>query len=70
MAFRMIAPPGATERSRLSIIAQNWTDTRYVYSLSGQAFIPRTNVDIGVITMVPLRKPYIDLPFHFVEKVR
>jgi len=69
VANRMVAPPGSLERSRLSIMCQNWTQTRYAYTLSGDAFLPPPKVDVGVVTMVPLRKPYIELPFHFVDKV-
>ncbi len=69
MAFRLIAPPGSTERSRISVIAQNFAEVKYVKKILAGSFMPKPKVDVGVVSLVPLRKPYIDLPFWFVEKV-
>jgi len=35
----------------------------------GRAFIPKPNVDVGVVRLTPLKKPIIDLPFDIIEKV-
>jgi len=66
---RMVAPPGATCRSRLSVMCQNWCDVQHRFTIPGQAFVPKPEVDVGVVTFSPLKQPYIDLPFKMVEKV-
>lgn len=37
--------------------------------IKGRAFIPKPNVDVGVVRLTPLKKPIIDLPFDIIEKV-
>jgi len=69
VADRMVAPPGASCRSRLSVICQNWADVQQRFTIPGQAFVPKPEVDVGVVTFTPLKRPYIDLPFSLVEKV-
>lgn len=69
VAYRMIAPPGDKERSRLSVICQNWADVEYNFTIPSGAFVPKPDVNVGLVTLKPLTKPYIDLPFKMVEKV-
>jgi len=66
---RMVAPPGASCRSRLSVMCQNWADVQHRFTIPGRAFVPKPEVDVGVVTFTPLKHPYIDLPFPMVEKV-
>lgn len=42
---------------------------RYKYRLSGDSFVPPPAVDVAVVSLIPLKRPYIDLPFLFLEKV-
>lgn len=67
--FRMVAPPGDRERSRISVMCQNYTQVRLEYVLPGGAFVPPPKVDAAVVSFLPLRTPYINLPFKFVERV-
>ena len=69
VAHRMIAKPCDPERSRLSIICQNYASVKYKFQISGGSFSPAPQVDVGVVTLLPLKKPYIDVPFNFMEKV-
>ncbi len=36
---------------------------------AGKAFLPKLDVDVGVVHLVPLETPVINLPFKLVEKV-
>ena len=65
----MCATHQSLERCRLSVIAQNWADVHYSFQLPGGAFVPPPEVDVGVVRLVPLRKPYIDLPYELVDRV-
>ncbi|TRY71840.1 hypothetical protein TCAL_00304 [Tigriopus californicus] len=69
VAERIIAQPGDRNRSRLSVLCQNFAQARLKYTLKGGSFVPAASVDVGVMTLLPLRQPYIDLPFNFLEKV-
>jgi len=69
VAVRMMAPPTNNERSRLSVMCQNWAQVKYEFTIPGGAFVPKPEVDVGVVTFVPLKVPYIDLPFSLIEKV-
>ncbi|XP_030759248.1 dimethyladenosine transferase 1, mitochondrial [Sitophilus oryzae] len=69
VAERMIAPPSSKQRCRLSVMCQFWCDVNYKFTIPGTAFVPKPDVDVGVVTLIPLKKPLIDLPFKLVEKV-
>lgn len=69
IAHRLICAPGDPERSRLTIFAQNFVRTEYLHTVPGSAFVPKPDVDVGIVKIIPLKKPFIDLPFPFIEKV-
>ena len=69
VASRMIAPPGDPERSRLSVVCQNYAQVRYKYTLEGSAFVPPPDVKVGVVSLIPLKQPYIELPFELINRV-
>eukprot|EP00090_Calanus_glacialis_P003474 TRINITY_DN12570_c0_g1_i3.p1 TRINITY_DN12570_c0_g1~~TRINITY_DN12570_c0_g1_i3.p1 ORF type:complete len:356 (-),score=119.76 TRINITY_DN12570_c0_g1_i3:115-1182(-) len=69
VAQRMSAPPGHTSRSRLSVMCQNWARVHQNFTIPGGAFLPKPDVDVGVVTLKPLIVPYIDQPYKTVEKV-
>ncbi|KAL5241691.1 hypothetical protein ACI65C_009101 [Semiaphis heraclei] len=69
VAERMAAPIMTRERSRLSVMCQNWCRVEHKFNIPGRAFIPKPNVDVGVVRLTPLKKPIIDLPFNIIEKV-
>lgn len=69
VAHRIIAPPSDKERSRLSVLCQNWANVEYNFTMPPGAFVPKPEVNVGLVTLTPLTKPYIDLPFKLVEKV-
>lgn len=69
VAQRMIAPIADEQRCRLSVMSQIWTEPELKFTIPGAAFVPKPNVDVGVVTLLPLKKPLTDLPFDLVEKV-
>jgi len=69
VAERMAAPILTKERCRLSIMCQNWCRVNYKFEISGKAFVPRPDVDVGVVTLTPLKRPTITLRFGLIEKV-
>ncbi|KAJ8975707.1 hypothetical protein NQ317_018981 [Molorchus minor] len=69
VAERMVAPLGHEQRCRLSLMCQFWCDVDYKFTIPGKAFLPKPDVDVGVVTLYPLKKPMVDLPFKMVEKV-
>lgn len=69
VAERMVAPILSPQRCRLSIMCQNWCRVEHKFTIPGKAFVPKPEVDVGVVHLVPLITPIIDLPFNIVEKV-
>lgn len=69
VAERMAAPIMDKQRCRLSVMCQNWCNVKYKFDISGAAFLPKPEVDVGVVTLTPLKQPIIKLPFKLVEKV-
>lgn len=70
VALRIIAPIADVEyRSRLSIMSQIWTKPDLKFTIPGAAFVPKPDVDVGVVTMLPMKTPLTSLPFDLVEKV-
>lgn len=69
VAERMVAPVSDKQRCRLSVMCQLWCNVRHKFTIPGSAFVPKPDVDVGVVTFTPLKDPIIDLPFKLVEKV-
>lgn len=69
VAERMAARILHDQRCRLSVMCQNWCNVNYKFDISGAAFLPKPDVDVGVVTLTPLKQPIIKLPFKMVEKV-
>lgn len=69
VAERMAARILDSQRCRLSVMCQTWCNVNYKFDISGSAFLPKPDVDVGVVTLTPLKQPLIKLPFKMVEKV-
>uniref|UniRef100_A0A8C0MNS0 rRNA adenine N(6)-methyltransferase n=1 Tax=Canis lupus familiaris TaxID=9615 RepID=A0A8C0MNS0_CANLF len=69
VAERLTANTGSKQRSRLSIMAQYLCNVQHILTIPGQAFVPKPEVDVGVVHFTPLVRPRIEQPFKLVEKV-
>uniref|UniRef100_A0A087XHB6 rRNA adenine N(6)-methyltransferase n=1 Tax=Poecilia formosa TaxID=48698 RepID=A0A087XHB6_POEFO len=69
VAERLTASTGSRQRSRLSIMAQYLCTVKKRFVIPGRAFVPKPEVDVGVVHFTPLVKPQIQQPFKLVEKV-
>lgn len=69
VAERIVAPISDKQRCRLSVMCQMWCDVKHKFTIPGKAFVPKPDVDVGVVKLTPLKYPLVDLPFKMVEKV-
>lgn len=69
VAERLVAMHTDKQRCRLSVICQMWCEPELKFIIPGKAFVPKPDVDVGVVTFKPLKYPLINLPFKMVEKV-
>ncbi|KAM4541909.1 dimethyladenosine transferase 1, mitochondrial [Odontesthes bonariensis] len=69
VAERLTASTGSKQRSRLSIMAQYLCTVHNRFTIPGRAFVPKPEVDVGVVHFTPLVQPQIQQPFKLVEKV-
>ncbi|XP_049314811.1 dimethyladenosine transferase 1, mitochondrial [Bactrocera dorsalis] len=69
VAVRICAPLGHEQRCRLSIMSQIWTTPFMKFVIPGKAFVPKPEVDVGVVKLIPLKQPKTTLPFELVERV-
>ncbi|KAG2467627.1 TFB1M transferase, partial [Polypterus senegalus] len=69
VAERLTASTGSRQRSRLSVMAQYLCTVKNCFTISGRAFVPKPEVDVGVVHFTPLVKPQIIQPFPLVEKL-
>ncbi|KAF6116561.1 transcription factor B1, mitochondrial [Phyllostomus discolor] len=69
VAERLTASTGSRQRSRLSVMAQHLCHVRHLFTIPGRAFVPKPQVDVGVVHFTPLVRPAIQQPFELVEKV-
>uniref|UniRef100_A0A0A1XGL4 rRNA adenine N(6)-methyltransferase n=1 Tax=Zeugodacus cucurbitae TaxID=28588 RepID=A0A0A1XGL4_ZEUCU len=69
VAVRICAPLGHEQRCRLSIMSQIWTTPFMKFVIPGKAFVPKPDVDVGVVKLIPLKQPKTSLPFQLVERV-
>ncbi|XP_066531585.1 dimethyladenosine transferase 1, mitochondrial [Hoplias malabaricus] len=69
VAERLTASTGSRQRSRLSIMAQYLCTVKNCFTIPGRAFVPKPDVDVGVVHFTPLAQPQIQQPFKLVEKL-
>ncbi|XP_006004417.1 dimethyladenosine transferase 1, mitochondrial [Latimeria chalumnae] len=69
VAERLTASTGSRQRSRLSIMSQYLCNVKNCFTIPGKAFVPKPEVDVGVVHFTPLVQPQINQPFKLVEKV-
>ncbi|KAG5857379.1 hypothetical protein ANANG_G00018840 [Anguilla anguilla] len=69
VAERLTASTGSRQRSRLSMMAQYLCTVKSCFTIPGRAFVPKPQVDVGVVHFTPLAEPQIQQPFKLVEKV-
>ncbi|XP_060572955.1 dimethyladenosine transferase 1, mitochondrial-like isoform X2 [Ruditapes philippinarum] len=69
VAERMVATTHSKQRSRLSLDIQNLCEVKLKKIIPGSAFVPSPEVDVGVVHLVPRKKPRIDLPYRLIKKV-
>ncbi|XP_022606181.1 dimethyladenosine transferase 1, mitochondrial [Seriola dumerili] len=69
VAERLTASTGSKQRSRLSIMAQYLCTVHNCFTIPGRAFVPKPEVDVGVVHFTPLVQPQIQQPFKLVERV-
>lgn len=69
VAERIVAPIMDSQRCRLSVMSQIWTNPKYRFLIQGSSFVPKPDVDVVVVSFYPLIEPHTTLPFDLVEKV-
>lgn len=70
VAERMVSGPGDKQRCRLSVICQFYCKVHFKFTIPGRAFVPKPDVDVGVVTLYPEKYPMVqDIPFRMVEKL-
>jgi dimethyladenosine transferase 1 len=68
VARRICARPTSYERSRLSVMSQNYCHVQYMFRISGKSFTPTAAVNTGVVRFEPRVKPLCEVPFKLFEK--
>ncbi|GMT26757.1 hypothetical protein PFISCL1PPCAC_18054 [Pristionchus fissidentatus] len=69
VARRLCSPIDNEARSRISIMAQMYSDPKLVFVIPGSCFVPPPKVDVGVVKFVPRTVPAASSPFEVVEKL-
>ncbi|XP_056623604.1 dimethyladenosine transferase 1, mitochondrial [Triplophysa dalaica] len=69
VAERLTASKGSPQRSRLSVMAQYLCTVKKCFTIPGRAFVPKPDVDVGVVHFTPLAQPQIQQPFKLVERI-
>ena len=69
VADRIIAKPGSKNYGRLSILTNWLTESKKLFDIPSEAFIPRPKITSSVIQLKPLHKPLYDVSFESIEKI-
>ncbi|KAK9696138.1 Cytochrome c oxidase assembly factor 3 [Popillia japonica] len=69
VAERIVAPVTDKQRCRLSLMCQTWCHVEHRFTIPGKAFVPKPDVDVGVVTFYPRKYPLVNLQFDVVEKL-
>ncbi|XP_019644850.1 PREDICTED: DBH-like monooxygenase protein 1 [Branchiostoma belcheri] len=51
---RICAPPRTSQRSRLSVMSQYLCQVKHCFRIPGKCFVPKPDVDVGVVHFTPL----------------
>ena len=69
VADRIIAKPGSKNYGRLSILTNWLTESKKLFDIPSEAFIPRPKITSSVIQLKPLHKPLYEVSFESIEKI-
>ncbi|KAL6267470.1 hypothetical protein P5V15_000546 [Pogonomyrmex californicus] len=69
VAERLVAREMDQQRCRLSVMAQTWTFPILRFIIPAKAFVPKPEVDVGVVSFTPLVNPRTQHDFKFFEKI-
>lgn len=69
VAERIVAQPGSKNFGRLSVISQWLCETDYAMELPPEAFSPPPKVHSAVVTLIPRKKPLIDVSIKSIEHI-
>ncbi|XP_004364451.2 dimethyladenosine transferase 1, partial [Capsaspora owczarzaki ATCC 30864] len=69
VAERIVAKPGTSDRSRLSLLVQHAFAARYHYHMPNTVFVPPPKVQVGGVYFAPLEQPMTAAPIASVELV-
>ncbi|GMR51392.1 hypothetical protein PMAYCL1PPCAC_21587, partial [Pristionchus mayeri] len=69
VARRLCSPIDCDARSRISIMAQMYSQPKLVFTIPGACFVPPPKIDVGVVRFLPLPVPKASSPFEVVEKL-
>ena len=69
VAERIVAKPGSKSYGRLSILINWLTESKKLFDVRSEAFIPKPKVNSSVIQLRPLSKPLYDISFESLEKI-
>ena len=69
VADRIVAKPGSKNYGRLSILTNWLTQSKKLFDIPSDAFIPKPKITSSVIQLRPLDKPLYDVSFDSIERV-
>ncbi|PIO65672.1 ribosomal RNA adenine dimethylase family protein, partial [Teladorsagia circumcincta] len=69
VAKRICSPIDCDSRARISIMAQYLTEPKLLFKIPGACFVPKPDIDVGVVRFIPRIQPLISAPFEVVEKL-
>ncbi|KAE9548445.1 hypothetical protein FO519_008342 [Halicephalobus sp. NKZ332] len=69
VAKRLCGEIDSDFRSRLSIVTQFVSEPKLLFVIPGSCFVPKPEIDVGVVKFVPRIEPLIPCDFALVEKV-
>uniref|UniRef100_A0A914ZCZ0 rRNA adenine N(6)-methyltransferase n=1 Tax=Panagrolaimus superbus TaxID=310955 RepID=A0A914ZCZ0_9BILA len=69
VAQRLCGEIDSEHRSRLSIVTQYICEPKILFVIPGVCFVPKPEIDVGVVKFIPRAEPLIPCDFAVVEKV-
>ncbi|MFH4981468.1 hypothetical protein AB6A40_008177 [Gnathostoma spinigerum] len=69
VAERICSVVDSVFRSRISVISQYVSEPKIVFTIPRSCFVPKPDVDVGVVKFIPRVEPLIKCCFELVEKV-